>query len=453
MIIIKKIMYFSFSFFYIAAKWIKIRFTKVGLLAVAGLLASAIIGIDTKKTVAYQAFTFLLALICISIAFGMISRIRCIASRKLPRFGTADHKLDYSITICNKTAKSQKFLYIIDNPENFLPTFKEFLQMPKIDNNSHNFFDRIVGYHRWKQLVSHKKKAKVKKQIVPVILPDSKSTMRVSIIPLKRGHLKLKGFSITRSDPFGLFNSFKTISFAQSILILPKLYKIPYIDLLGTRKYQPGGVALSSSVGESEEFLSLRDYRPEDPLRRIHWKSWAKTGKPIVKEYQEKFFVRHALILDTFQKSEHSIIFEEAVSVAASFVLSVQSTEALLDFMFVGPKAYCFTSGRGVGTASNIIKILACVKPCINKPFSELHPVVDERSSLISSCMCILLTIDDDRIKLITMLQSLQIHVMVFIITDQNTNIPKNNMEKLKGKVDTLHILKTGKIEQGLTKI
>ena len=50
----------------------------------------------------------------------------------------------------------------------------------------------------------------------------------------------------------------------------------------------------------------MRDYRPGDPLRRIHWKSWAKTGRPVVKEYQDEFFVRHGLILDTFQNTEKS---------------------------------------------------------------------------------------------------------------------------------------------------
>ena len=44
---------------------------------------------------------------------------------------------------------------------------------------------------------------------------------------------------------------------------------------------------------------SLRDYRPGDPLQRVHWKSFARTGRPVVKEYQDEFFERHALVLDT----------------------------------------------------------------------------------------------------------------------------------------------------------
>src|SRR5690606_34015254 len=106
--------------------------------------------------------------------------------------------------------------------------------------------------------------------------------------------------------PFGVFRSLRKLALPQSLLILAKRYPIPPFELPGTTKYQQGGVSMASSVGESEEFVSLREYRPGDPLRHIHWKSYAKIGKPIVKEFQDEFFVRHALILDTFSPLAHS---------------------------------------------------------------------------------------------------------------------------------------------------
>src|SRR5205814_5457579 len=135
---------------------------------------------------------------------------------------------------------------------------------------------------------------------VPAVPPKGSAEIRAELVPLKRGYLRLTGMTVSCPDPFGLFRALKKIPAPQSVLILPKRYFLPPIDLPGKMKYQQGGVAMASSVGESEEFVSLRDYRPGDPLRHIHWKSWAKTGKPIVKEFQDEFFVRHALILDTF---------------------------------------------------------------------------------------------------------------------------------------------------------
>jgi uncharacterized protein (DUF58 family) len=55
-----------------------------------------------------------------------------------------------------------------------------------------------------------------------------------------------------------------------------------------------------------------------------------------VKEFEDEFFVRHALVLDTFTDEPHSEILEEAVSVAASFACTVLTQESLLDLLFVG---------------------------------------------------------------------------------------------------------------------
>ena len=131
--------------------------------------------------------------------------------------------------------------------------------------------------------------------------------------------LRFVGVTLARPDPLGLFRALVNQPAPQSALILPKRYPLPPIALPGAMKYQQGGVALASNVGRSEEFVALREYRRGDPWRHIHWRSWAKTGKPIVKEFEDEFFVRHALVLDTFTDQPHEDQFEEAVSVAASF--------------------------------------------------------------------------------------------------------------------------------------
>ena len=122
--------------------------------------------------------------------------------------------------------------------------------------------------------------------------------------------------------------------------MLPKRYRLPRLALPGARRFQHGGVALATSVGDSEEFVALRDYRPGDPLQRVHWKSFARTGKPVVKEYQDEFFERHALVLDTGTDRGEDAAFEEAVALAASFVYTIDTHECLLDLLFVGGEVH-----------------------------------------------------------------------------------------------------------------
>jgi uncharacterized protein (DUF58 family) len=229
-------------------------------------------------------------------------------------------------------------------------------------------------------------------------------------------------------------------------LILPQLYPVPPISLPGLRRYQSGGVALTSSVGDSEEFRALREYRPGDSPRKIHWKSWAKVGKPIVKEEQDEYFVRHALILDTFTNQSDGDplerdLFEAAVSVAASFACEVQTQESLLDLMFVGLETYCFTAGRGLGQTSRMLEILASVVPSQAQSFEALIPMVMNRLSLLSGCICVFLTWDAARKALIQCLEQRQIPTLVLLVAPDLTEpeIPTN-----------VRILRVGQIQAGL---
>ena len=233
------------------------------------------------------------------------------------------------------------------------------------------------------------------------------------------------------------------------MLILPKRYWLPPIALPGAMKYQQGGVALAANIGRSEEFVSLREYRRGDPLRHIHWRSWAKAGKPIVKEFEDEFFVRHALILDTFTDRPHSDLFEEAVSVAASFACTVLTQESLLDLLFVGPQAYCFTAGRGLAHADQMLEILASVRPCHEQPFDSLEHLVSNHASAVSGCICVLLAWDEERRRLVEKLKSLRLPVLVLVIRQPGETEPLEP-GPMRDAPERLHALEIGRIEEQL---
>jgi uncharacterized protein (DUF58 family) len=240
-----------------------------------------------------------------------------------------------------------------------------------------------------------------------------------------------------------------TLPLPQTALILPKRYPLPPIALPGTMKYQEGGVALAASVGQSDEFVSLRDYRAGDPYRHIHWRSWARAGKPVVKEFEDEFFVRHALVLDTFTDHQHGEVFEEAVSVAASFVCTIQTQESLLDLLFVGPQSYCFTSGRGLGHAEQMLEVLASVRPCRDQPFDALELLVFTHISSLSGCICVLVAWDEERRKFVEKLLRLGVPVIVLVIVDAGTKLSLDP-GPLRDNPGSFHVLEVGNIEQGL---
>ncbi|MEM9274158.1 MAG: DUF58 domain-containing protein [Cyanobacteria bacterium P01_F01_bin.143] len=436
-----KATYRLFSSLHVFKRWLDRRFTIIGKAIIGCLLISAIVGIDTRLTMAYQVFAFLLVTLVIAILFSLRFTARFIVTRSLPRFGTVGVKLQYSILVENKTNKRQKGLRLRENFADSRPSYTEFSNAIAVKKR--RFTSLSYLYYRWWQLVSRRRKATAKIVDIPTIAANRKTKVVMEIEPKARGIIELTGITIARPDPFSLFHACKTIALKQSLLILPKRYQVPPLELPSTRKAQSGSTALANAVGDAEEFVSLRDYRPGDPLRKIHWRSWAKTDRPIVKEEQEQFFVRHALILDNFETVEYSEIMEEAVSVAASFACDFQTQESLLDLMFVSDQAYCFTAGRGLGTTEKMLEVLAGVTTCQDKTFDSLTSTVMNRVSLLSGCICILIKWDEARKKLIRNLKEINIPVLVLVITDQDLSI--NDFEL--GKI---HILQLGKIQEGL---
>jgi uncharacterized protein (DUF58 family) len=221
--------------------------------------------------------------------------------------------------------------------------------------------------------------------------------------------------------------------------------------LPGKRQYQPRGVSLASTIGESEEFIALRDYRPGDPLKHVSWRATARLNKPVIKEFQDEFFVRHALVLDTFSERGETEAFEEAVSVAASFTCTIPEQESLLDLLFVGSQAYCFTSGRGVSHTEHLLEVLAAVTPAPEAEFFMLRDLVLRHAPAVTGCICVFLTWDEARQNLVQQLRMMDLPVLVLIVTEN----PDGNVDPgpMRDCPERFRLLEVGKVKEGLARL
>ena len=431
---------------YNAHRWLTRRFTPSGLGVLVCCLFSGIVGADTNQSLSYQVFCLLGALLGISIATSRFQRYRVRARRILPRFGTVGMPLRYRIVFDNQTPRRHRELKFYEALVEPFPELREFSVL-----NWRTTWQ--IQRQQWSQIMARRRRAIAPSLDLPTLLPQSETEVMGEIIPLQRGLLQFHSIGVTRADPLGLFNACLTLSIPQTVLILPKRYHLPPIQLPGARRHQSGAIALASSVGDAEEFRALREYRSGDPIRKIHWKSWAKVGRPMIKEEQEEFFVRHALILDTFQSSGERELLEEAVSIASSLACEIQTQESLLDLMFVGLDSYCFTAGRGLGQTERMLELLASVVPCQDKSFECFMPVIQSRCSLLSGCICILLDWDEERQALVRYLQSLGIPTLVLVIQGDGGLSIEPTQELVNSAHSQIQMLKLGQIQEGLMQL
>jgi uncharacterized protein (DUF58 family) len=100
----------------------------------------------------------------------------------------------------------------------------------------------------------------------------------------RRGGFPLGPTVVTVSDPFGIFRVEKTFPAARSLIVLPMIF--PITSFLSPPGLLPGGPVIQRRSGDITPHASgIRPYASGDPLKRIHWPSFARQGQLMVKEF------------------------------------------------------------------------------------------------------------------------------------------------------------------------
>ena len=107
-----------------------------------------------------------------------------------------------------------------------------------------------------------------------------------------RGRFRLAGPQLRTRFPFALFEKSRHFSAPTEITVLPDGAEADeWIGKLQSR----WGDTTQNRRGRGHEFYGLRDYRPGEDRRLIHWKSTARRGEPVVRETEARH--RRALLI------------------------------------------------------------------------------------------------------------------------------------------------------------
>jgi uncharacterized protein (DUF58 family) len=100
--------------------------------------------------------------------------------------------------------------------------------------------------------------------------------------PLRRGPIGARGLTLESGDPLGFFSHHSPGVEVELGLVLPRFTALaarPHVRELEASVAAP-------RAGSGTEMFGVREYRPGDPLRRIHWRSSARHGELIVREFE-----------------------------------------------------------------------------------------------------------------------------------------------------------------------
>ncbi|HEX2569690.1 MAG TPA: DUF58 domain-containing protein [Polyangia bacterium] len=137
----------------------------------------------------------------------------------------------------------------------------------------------------------------------------------------RRGLLRLTGVRLSTKFPFGLFRKSRVLDLGEALVVFPELRRVVPPSLARDDR---GGEQARPERGRGGDFHGLRSYREGDDLRDIHWRTSARRGRPMVREYDQEAARRVTLLLDNgapggaaCQDAAALEGLERAVSVAA----------------------------------------------------------------------------------------------------------------------------------------
>lgn len=151
-------------------------------------------------------------------------------------------------------------------------------------------------------------------------LGAQRSWNEVFAIPArKRGVVILGPVRTVRADPLGLLRRVKELADPLEVIVHPQTVRVPF-DATGFQADIEGVVTAKLSSSDVS-FHALRDYVPGDDRRNVHWPTTARTGRLVVRQFEETRRSHHLLLLDNQAQHWTGDDFELAVSAAASMAL------------------------------------------------------------------------------------------------------------------------------------
>jgi uncharacterized protein (DUF58 family) len=175
---------------------------------------------------------------------------------------------------------------------------------------------------------------------IPRLGPDAEHEELFTIPTQRRAVLQLGPVRSVRQDPLQLLRRRLNWTEPEEIYVHPRTVRLENSSTGFVRDLE--GLPTRDLSNDDVSFHALREYQPGDDLRYVHWRSTARTGKLMIRQFEEtrrsQFVIVVSTRLDEYADDDE---FELGISIAASLARSAQ---------LEGKEVSVFTSDQPLST-------------------------------------------------------------------------------------------------------
>lgn len=140
----------------------------------------------------------------------------------------------------------------------------------------------------------------------------------------QRGKYRLGPLRIQTGFPFGLMNAFQYLKIRETVTVFPRLGSLKR-NWQGWLMSRQVGVAVTrrrAGVNEGD-FYGLRGWQNGDSRKWIHWRTTARAGELMVRQFEQQQRQQLAVFVDLHQPNEDEKAFERLISFVATLTHEV----------------------------------------------------------------------------------------------------------------------------------
>jgi uncharacterized protein (DUF58 family) len=139
----------------------------------------------------------------------------------------------------------------------------------------------------------------------------------------RRGRYRFGPLRVSTRFPLGLVRHSVTIEDTRTLVVHPKLGRLSHDWTQVVRQAATTGQTVKHRSSRDAEYYGLRDWRAGDNRRWIHWRTSARRGALVVRQFEERRSRDLAVLVDLWQPPDPTDAQRENVERAISFVATL----------------------------------------------------------------------------------------------------------------------------------
>jgi uncharacterized protein (DUF58 family) len=176
---------------------------------------------------------------------------------------------------------------------------------------------------------------RVARFLVPPLAPGETADAAYRLPTARRGIYRVGPLKVSVHDAFGVVETGVILAGEDRFVVYPKVEDVLPMPGAASREARMGSMQ-ASRVPVGLDFFGLREYEVGDDLRRVHWRSTARTGELMLRQDEMPWESRSTILLDTRPSTHQGESFERAVEVAASLATAMCRGRRQVRFVTTG---------------------------------------------------------------------------------------------------------------------